>query len=586
MTVQNLNLYDRRIVAREESVTQLFDGDPTGDGQLSNQRKCFVIKDYQRGVSWEKRDIERMLADISFAMEQGWDEYFLGSITLMQQRPDRYEVIDGQQRITALTLILNGIVERLSAPASSSHPRLVELITKLIGKPPLVHKLHYKNSDEEANYISIIRTGEPVRGITHLNELHASIRAFFSSQRFEENDAVRVFAEYLLQNTTMVVIRARDARLTHQIFETLNSSGKKLEAIDLIRNKIFYALQDGEVLEKAGIWKRLREDFIEHTGGNTKSIDKKIQELFKTDLRVRYGKWLDENELPSYLEGLIRKGDAATAGRLVDEICSKESFQSFHRLRASNDCMNFTHRELPEVIGSLNTLEMGLPLAYTMLHMEFPVAIVVKNLRLIDAFIKRYWVTKEKLPIKGIGEFLCHLAQEITCGSNATPPENTHSLIRERMIGFDNTKDQLLNDRTFVSKLEIQQQINDKKAKHILLSMAQFESRRTNGIFDTSIDATIEHILPKDWPVKTSGWNHFDSETHQSNYRRLGNLMLLTGQENEECDQEAFAVKKMIYQRSVWYPSSEVSAFERWNIENIQARQKLIANKLLDVWKI
>lgn len=137
-----------KLEASHENIVHFFD-----------ERDSFVIGHYQRGISWEPEHIRRMLGDIEFAIQQGWKEYFLGTVTLMRLRKGRYEVIDGQQRITALTLLLNHFAERLSSENVPHYPRTAELATKLIGAPPQAQKLFYKNPDEEENYVAIVRQG-------------------------------------------------------------------------------------------------------------------------------------------------------------------------------------------------------------------------------------------------------------------------------------------------------------------------------------------------------------------------------------------------------------------------------------------
>ena len=298
---------------------------------------------------------------------------------------------------------------------------------------------------------------------------------------------------------------------------------------------------------------------------------------------MRYGKWLDENELPARLEALIRRGDSSIASKLVANICSKESFESFHRLNVPSDCKNFAHQELPEVIQSLCMREVSIPLAYSLLYLSYPPEIIVKSYRVIDALIKRYWITRH-LRVKPLGEFLSNLANHIS--EQQVAPDTLVSLLRERILGFDASRDRLLDDDNFVASLAIQQDIDDTRAKHVLLSLAQYEARQRNQIFDPKTDGTLEHILPQDWPIQTSGWRHFSDETHQSFHKRLGNLMMLTRKENEDADQDAFSAKKMIYETSPWFPSSEIASYDKWDSDNILDRQIAMARKLTKVWSV
>ena len=472
--------------AAHESVSQFF-----------KQRDSFVVGHYQRGISWEAEHINRMLADINFAINQSWREYFLGTVTLMSLRKGRYEVIDGQQRITALTLLLNYFAEYFTSEENPGSPRIAEKACQLIGAPPKAQKLFYKNTDENENYVAIIRRGNYQSwGTTHINELKASIDSFF--QNLEETEIAR-FAEYVLNNIVLVVIRAKDARLTNQIFETLNATGKRLEEIDLIRNKVFRELRDSEVEPKAEIWGEMREDLIGQFK-TSKRVDKHIQNVFKFYLRSYFGDWVEETELKYKLAEIIADGDDSTAGQLVDLICGPISSTAYCRLMCPADGLNGVSVGLPEAIQNFTMLEVGLPFGYTMIRLGFDPVTLEKNLRLSNAFIKRYWIVREKMPEARIGTFFSELASQLIDGVSE---EASTEHIRNQMLGFDKQgRDQVLTDKIFIERVATQQAINLKKATHIFVSILKHQARRAGELFENSQDKTIEHILPQEWDPK------------------------------------------------------------------------------------
>ena len=65
----------------------------------------YHIPDYQRPYSWEDEQIEQLWDDIYSAMELGNESYFLGPMILIRAPGGYFEVVDGQQRLTTLTIL-------------------------------------------------------------------------------------------------------------------------------------------------------------------------------------------------------------------------------------------------------------------------------------------------------------------------------------------------------------------------------------------------------------------------------------------------------------------------------------------------
>jgi Protein of unknown function DUF262 len=92
---------------------------------ILTEQLCYEIPPYQRPYSWEKENVQQLLDDIWEAYASNDNEYFIGSIiTIERERDRRYEVVDGQQRLTSLNLVLARLRDRiLSASQSQEHNR-------------------------------------------------------------------------------------------------------------------------------------------------------------------------------------------------------------------------------------------------------------------------------------------------------------------------------------------------------------------------------------------------------------------------------------------------------------------------------
>ena len=82
---------------------------------ILTEQICYEIPPYQRAYSWEKENVQQLLDDVWEAYEERDSEYFIGSlITIEKERDRRYDVVDGQQRLTTLNLILARLRDRIA----------------------------------------------------------------------------------------------------------------------------------------------------------------------------------------------------------------------------------------------------------------------------------------------------------------------------------------------------------------------------------------------------------------------------------------------------------------------------------------
>jgi hypothetical protein len=92
--------------------------------------KEFVIPAYQRDYAWEKQQIDELFDDISEALETGTNHY-IGTFILSKSNKERlYKIVDGQQRLTTLTMLLDALIGRLSNQGLQIHYRYLFLLNE------------------------------------------------------------------------------------------------------------------------------------------------------------------------------------------------------------------------------------------------------------------------------------------------------------------------------------------------------------------------------------------------------------------------------------------------------------------------
>lgn len=238
--------------------------------QILTEEIRYEIPPYQRPYSWEKGNVEQLLEDVWEAYEAKDEEYFIGSlITIEREKGRRYEVVDGQQRLTTLNLLFAKLRDAVDEPARSELGRRVLPRNALTG-------------EEESPRLTLRQRDQNFfrRHVLSSKEISPAIRAEIvkeqdaPKQRIVENlDAIdefisrhdqktlKLFANYLLTKVYVVFVTTSSWQSAYRLFNVLNARGMALSNADLIKNRLFARLggdaKRSEELEEA--WLNLEE---------------------------------------------------------------------------------------------------------------------------------------------------------------------------------------------------------------------------------------------------------------------------------------------------------------------------------------
>ena len=247
----------------------------------------YEVPVYQRPYSWDKEQIEVLLTDISeaFNAEDREDGYYTGNIIVydinnkVNGRISRYDIIDGQQRITTFSLILL-VVYSLALISGVSDTDLT--LNRVKGALWKVVNREYKknlpvvtlNSIEKKCFSDLFN-----KGFDNAKDLEQYCKEYKTSSKFDERvihnylfiteklksmlmktgcSTILDYAEYLLQYVQFIVVEANCKKgKVFSMFESINSKGKKLEDIDLIKTYIFSKLDESDYAIYLDKWGQL-----------------------------------------------------------------------------------------------------------------------------------------------------------------------------------------------------------------------------------------------------------------------------------------------------------------------------------------
>ncbi|MFA6373133.1 MAG: DUF262 domain-containing HNH endonuclease family protein [Methanothrix sp.] len=252
--------------------------------------EIYEVPFYQREYTWEKDQCEKLLDDIQES-EKG---YFLGSIICIDKSPEsnsnkRLELVDGQQRMTSISLLLAAIYSRLKKHEKDSKKDLTDAISdtrrKLILKedPDKTHLILQEQSNNQQNFMAVLSE----IGILTFHDIPRPETGYiFKAYRYFENQIGLIYEKQdggigailkLLDKvtyTSMVRIIVGSHSDAYKLFESLNHSGKSLTATDLIKSKLLSRLNDIEP-GKVKLYSKDWNQVIEYLG-----TDYAIQDRF------------------------------------------------------------------------------------------------------------------------------------------------------------------------------------------------------------------------------------------------------------------------------------------------------------------
>jgi uncharacterized protein with ParB-like and HNH nuclease domain len=269
------------------------------------QSQSFSIDEYQREYKWEKENIDELLSDLQAKFfnhykpgdetpaVSGYGEYFLGSIIVSKRNGKNY-LIDGQQRVTSLTLFLICLYRA----AQSKGLPVVQTVAPLIFSDNLGQPKFNLDIPERLPVIKALFEGQPFNP----DGKDESIQTMFARYRdIEENDLFDELGEelphfiyWLLTRVGLIEIATDNDNYAYAIFETMNDRGKPLSPVDMLKAYLLAPIEAPEARQHANqTWKQQVLDLISWGGVHEPERD---ANCIKAWLRAQYAESIRERK--------------------------------------------------------------------------------------------------------------------------------------------------------------------------------------------------------------------------------------------------------------------------------------------------
>lgn len=261
------------------------------------QSQSFSIDEYQREYKWEKENIDELLSDLQAKFYShykpsdqttavsDYGEYFLGSIIVSKRNGKNY-LIDGQQRVTSLTLLLICLYRAAKAQGLP----VVQTLAPLIFSDNLGQPKFNLDIPERLPVIQALFEGEPFspsgkdESIQTMHARYGDIEA--NDLMAELGAALPHFIYWLLTRVGLIEISTDNDSYAYAIFETMNDRGKPLSPVDMLKAYLLAPIEDPQVRTQVNqTWKQQVLELISWGGTHEPERD---ANCIKAWLRAQY----------------------------------------------------------------------------------------------------------------------------------------------------------------------------------------------------------------------------------------------------------------------------------------------------------
>jgi Protein of unknown function DUF262/Protein of unknown function (DUF1524) len=555
--------------------------------QLLGNGLTYRVPPFQRDYSWTEDEWDDLWQDIIDLFEaDGEPAHYLGYLVLQSSDSKQFDIIDGQQRLTTISLLilagLGHLQDLIAADldANNNTKRQEQLQNSYIGYldpvtliPRSKLELNRHNNRYYQTYLVPLEK-LPQRG---LNASEHQLRKAFGwfKDRIKKRCGVTVqsgqdlaaLIDGLVDKLFFTVITVTDELNAFKVFETLNSRGVRLSATDLLKNYLFSMINTEQTHETD---LRSLEERWERIVGLLGS------ESFPEFLRIF---WNSRNKLvrKSDLFKTIRKRIAtkAAAFSLVRDLDASAAV--YAALRDPQDPA--WNRDEKLALEQLQMFSVRQPLAMLMTcHSRFfdqDRPAFTRILKAIAVISFRYNVicnlqTQEQEQLyndiagKVFDSTYTHATQVIAALRAVYPADQPFkAAFTEKELRTTNSRNKKIV-RYILFKIEHQKSVQD----------FDFESATYN----------LEHILPEH---PSAAWSEIEEEKQDRLIYRLGNMTPLETARNRELGNQGYAIKREVYAQSSFQITKAIAEhYDTWDEKKVEARQKQLANVATGIWRI
>lgn len=545
-----------------------------------------LIPRFQRPYSWDDENIEDFWRD---TVEENNDDYFIGSMVVYGSGRQQYGVVDGQQRLTTITILLCAIRDHF---IKNDNENLAKGLHALIEKAdrdsvqrfvlktetsyPFFQERIQKYDDPDFN---VVAQREEKRLETAYNLFFQKITEIILGIKEEKGQSKKEAKERVSVKLREIRDRILFLRLikveleneddAYLIFETLNTRGKDLALSDLLKNhftKLIKGRQDVDYV------KHMWTTIFDNLQGATVDIE---PDTFFTN------SWSSRFESTTQQKAYRKIKDAVKRQNAKHHL-SQFATDSEHYRFIFNPPLGRSNEER-SIAKSLNAMRMfritqQTPAILSLIRAQKLGIIrpraLARTLRAIENFHFLFTAITSSRSSGGISAMYTSFGRKIF---ESETPNDAGIVINELIEKLNEKKPSPTEILAGFENLHYTS-AQPKQVQLIKYTLQKISKFQQLAFMDDSSELTIEHIHPQskedgEWSIQTIG--------------RIGNLILLPAKYNGELKDSSFSHKKRAFQQWPQTVPAEILEADEWNAESVRERtQKLALVAYEEVWKV
>lgn len=553
---------------------------------LSQTDTQFVIPVYQRNYDWTEAQCKQLLADILAA---GGTEkitaHFIGSIVYIHD--DVYSasgirelsIIDGQQRLTTITLIYIAVYRLLKS--LGDHQKLTRIHeTYIINKfAAEEEKLKLRPTENNDRAIKHLLSGDDEDAfVGGFSRIISNFR-FFSGQINEVNLEAVLTGLGKVMFVEVSLERGKDD--AQRIFESLNSTGLELSQADLIRNFILMGLsrkKQNDIYIK--YWQK-----IELAAKELRTNQSRVSDFIRDYLTLKTKKIPNKSSVYAQFKERYPALEYEALETLLEEL----KFLSRHYHKFINPDQE-SDTDIRRQLHNVEQLEINVSYPFLLrVFSDYENELINKDqmlsvIELIQSFVWRRFIMG--LPTNALNKIFMRLHEDVDSSDYVN--SIARSLVKKK-------GPQRFPKNAEVVATVIEKDFYNIKPKNRIYFLQRLENHNNKEPVhvDGNSDITIEHIFPQTPDAK---WKHDLSEEAYQEFgetllHTIGNLTLSGN--NGSLGNKPFTEKKHMnheameqgYVFSRLWLNRYLKDISAWNLETYQERSRLLSERVLEIWR-
>lgn len=544
---------------------------------LEGSDKRFVIPVYQRNYDWKLENCQQLLSDLCDVANEGRDSHFFGSIVASTDGDDRI-IIDGQQRITTVSLLLLALVRLIEQDLISYESEILsEKINNeyLIDKyKPEEKKIKLKPVKNDLKAFKALFTGEE----DYLLESNVTQNYLFF---FENLKTLGVSADAIfeaIKKLVVIDIALENSDDPQLIFESLNSTGLDLSEADKIRNYILMGL-DQSLQEKMyeNYWNKIEE-----------YTNYQVSDFVRQYLTLKLGAWPKQSNVYPAFKSYVIKNELEVESLLADMLDYARLYSQIISSKTSSGDANIILKRL-----ALLETTVIYPFLFALFKKYSNNEITEENLcrmlLAIESYIFRRIVCES--PTNALNKVFASLNNEALKKIDEDS-DYADAAIYSLLKKSGTTK--FPDDSEFEDSVRTRDFYNTRSKNKIyyftrLINGDSYEILDVESAMNSEQNSlSVEHIMPRTlsetW--KNELGNEYEA-IHETWVNRIANLTLTAY--NSKYSNRSFKDKLTIengFRESPLPINKWIGQQDKWTKKELMARSDMMAEKFLELWPL